>query len=81
MSNKHLQVAFLGTGLMGQPMARRLIEADFDVTVWNRSPDKTLPLADAGAKTAPNPGTATKDKDVVITMLTDGQSVEHVLFE
>jgi 2-hydroxy-3-oxopropionate reductase len=37
------RIAFLGTGLMGAPMALRLLSAGFAVTVWNRSPEKTAP--------------------------------------
>ena len=43
------RVAFLGTGLMGAPMARRLLTAGHEVTVWNRTRPKSEALADAGA--------------------------------
>ncbi|MDP3526543.1 MAG: NAD(P)-binding domain-containing protein, partial [Hoeflea sp.] len=48
-------IALLGTGLMGLPMARRLLGAGFDVTVWNRDPAKAAPLADEGARIALDP--------------------------
>ena len=45
-----MKVGFIGTGRMGQAMVRRLLEAKHDVGVYNRTPEKAKPLADAGAK-------------------------------
>ncbi|MGQ2969812.1 MAG: NAD(P)-dependent oxidoreductase [Allorhizobium sp.] len=74
------QIAFLGTGLMGAPMTRRLLAAGFAVTVWNRDMSKAAPLAAAGARLANSPAEAVEDADVVFTMLSDGPAVEDVLF-
>jgi 2-hydroxy-3-oxopropionate reductase len=74
------QIAFLGTGLMGAPMTRRLLAAGFAVTVWNRDASKAEPLAAAGAQLANSPAEAVKDADVIFTMLSDGPAVEDVLF-
>jgi 2-hydroxy-3-oxopropionate reductase len=74
------QIAFLGTGLMGAPMTRRLLAAGFAVTVWNRDASKAEPLAAAGARLANSPAEAVEDADVVFTMLSDGPAVEDVLF-
>jgi len=74
------RIAFLGTGLMGAPMTRRLLAAGFAVTVWNRDVSKAEPLAAAGAQLANSPAEAIKDADVVFTMLSDGPAVEDVLF-
>ncbi len=74
------QLAFLGTGLMGAPMTRRLLAAGFAVTVWNRDASKAEPLAAVGAQLANTPAAAVKDADVVFTMLSDGPAVEDVLF-
>lgn len=43
------RIAWIGTGLMGVPMARRLLDAGWDVAVWNRTPERTAPLVAAGA--------------------------------
>ena len=75
------RIAFLGTGLMGAPMARRLIGAGFAVTVWNRDPGKAAPLAADGAVCAETPADAVSGADVVITMLTNAEAVGNVLFE
>ncbi len=81
MPNDCLTIAFLGTGLMGQPMARRLVDAGFDVTVWNRSPEKAKKLEKAGAKVVGHPDEAARGKDIVITMLSEGRAVNQVLFD
>lgn len=80
MSGKPM-IAFLGTGLMGAPMARRLIAAGFPVAVWNRDAAKATPLAADGAKIAASPVDAIAEATVVFTMLTNGQAVSDVLFE
>lgn len=80
MTAEAKQIAFLGTGLMGAPMARRLLSAGFSVTVWNRDASKAAPLADVGANLASNPADAVAGADVVFTMLSDGSAVEDVLF-
>jgi 2-hydroxy-3-oxopropionate reductase len=74
-------IAFLGTGLMGLPMARRLLGAGHQVTVWNRDPSKAEPLASEGARLAASAAEAVKDASHIITMLTDGDVVARVLFE
>jgi len=74
------KIAFLGTGLMGGPMARRLLGAGFELTAWNRDAGKAAPLAGAGARVAASAREATEGADVVFTMLSDGSAVEDVLF-
>lgn len=74
------QIAFLGTGLMGAPMAKRLLAAGFPVTVWNRDIGKAEPLTAAGARLAKSPADAVSGASVIFTMLSDGSAVEDVLF-
>ncbi len=74
-------VAVLGTGIMGSPMARRLLAAGLPTTVWDRSPSATKPLSDAGARTAVSPDDAVRDAGVVITMLPTGDVVNSVIFD
>ena len=80
MASPARQIALLGTGIMGGHMARRLAQAGFAVTVWNRSPAKAEKLAEFGAKTADSPSAACTGADVCIVMLSDGPVVEDVLF-
>ncbi|MFN3273564.1 MAG: NAD(P)-dependent oxidoreductase [Paracoccus sp. (in: a-proteobacteria)] len=74
-------IAFLGTGLMGAPMVRRLLGAGHAVTVWNRDPEKARALQADGAKLACDPVQAVAGAGVVFTMLSDGAAVTQVLFE
>lgn len=77
---KESNVTFLGLGRMGARMARRLIDAGHAVTVWNRTSDRAGPLVEGGAESARTPAEAVAGADVVITMLSDGEAVQDVLF-
>jgi 2-hydroxy-3-oxopropionate reductase len=76
-----MKLAFLGIGLMGGPMASRLVAAGFECSVWNRTRQKAAAIA--GAKIATNPPEATSRADIIITMLRDGPAtielVENLL--
>ena len=72
------RIAFLGIGLMGAPMAERLIAAGFPVVLWNRTAAKAEAIP--GARVAPSPAAAAAEADVLITMLETGPVVEAVLF-
>ncbi|MEX0311151.1 MAG: NAD(P)-dependent oxidoreductase [Tateyamaria sp.] len=74
-------VALLGTGLMGFPMARNLARAGVPVTVWNRTQAKAEPLADEGAAVAARTSAAVTGADVIITMMSDGPTVLSVIEE
>ena len=65
---------------MGLPMAMNLARAGFALGVYNRSPGRTEPLLDLGARIADSPRTVASGADVVVTMLTGGDAVEEVLF-
>jgi 3-hydroxyisobutyrate dehydrogenase-like beta-hydroxyacid dehydrogenase len=74
------RVGFLGLGEMGTPMARRLLRAGHDLVVWNRSPERTAPLAQEGAAVASSPAKAAAGRDFVITMVATPEALEQVLF-
>ncbi len=74
-------IAFLGIGLMGFPMARRLCEAGYTVHAWNRSPDKAERLRPMGAHIHASASAAAAQADIVISMLENGPVTENVLFE
>jgi 3-hydroxyisobutyrate dehydrogenase len=65
------KVAFLGLGIMGSGMAHCLLQAGYDLAVWNRSRAKAEPLGEAGARIAATPAEAAEGTDVVIAMLAD----------
>jgi 3-hydroxyisobutyrate dehydrogenase-like beta-hydroxyacid dehydrogenase len=75
------RVAFLGLGIMGDPMATNLVHAGFPLNVWNRTPSKAERFAsEHGAHHASTPAEAAERSDVVITMVPDVPEVEEVLF-
>jgi 3-hydroxyisobutyrate dehydrogenase len=72
-------LAVLGAGsTMGQPMARNLARAGFDVRAWNRSREKAAPLADDGVALRDTPAQAVEGASVIVTMLSDGPAVLDV---
>lgn len=75
-----MQIAFLGTGLMGAPMVRRLLGAGLPTCVWNRDLAKANALVTDGASLANSPARAVSGVRVVFTMLSDGPAVADVLF-
>lgn len=72
------KIAFLGTGIMGFGMARNLIDAGFEVTVWNRTQAKAAPLIEAGATWVEIPAQAVTDADVIISIVGDDHSSRQV---
>jgi len=73
------RVGFIGIGLMGSQMSRRILEAGYALTVWNRKKEKAGPLISAGAKWADSPKAVALASDVVITMVTDSAASEEVI--
>jgi len=73
-------ISFLGTGLMGKPMAMNLIKSGYPVTVWNRTPSKAAELMSAGARLGKSPGDAVRHAEAVVLMLEKGSVVTDILF-
>ena len=74
-----MKIAFIGTGLMGYPMAKNLINKKLNLKVFSRTLEKAKPLEKIGAIIANSLGEAVKEADIIITMLTDDEAVEKVL--
>ena len=74
-----MKIGFIGTGLMGFPMAKNLLDKSLDLNVFSRTIEKAKPLEKIGAKISNSLSEAAKDADIVITMLTDDDAVEKVL--
>src|SRR6516162_859862 len=72
-------IGFLGLGIMGLSMAKRLLEAGHKVTVHNRTASKAAPLVALGATQAATPREAAKGSEIVIAIVTDSPDVEAVL--
>ncbi|MBE7370030.1 NAD(P)-dependent oxidoreductase [Ramlibacter sp. HM2] len=75
-----MQIAVLGTGAMGFPMARRLCEAGHAVHAWNRTRAKVEPLAAFGARVHGDAASALREAEAVVCMLESGPVIEDVLF-
>ena len=71
-----MRIAFLGLGIMGRPMATRLVAAGHEVSVWNRTARQHVD----GATTAVSPADAAKEAEVVWSCVADTASVERVMF-
>jgi 3-hydroxyisobutyrate dehydrogenase len=73
-----MKIGIAGTGRMGAAIGLRLMEVGHELTVWNRTPGKTKDLTAAGAKVAATPAALVDGVEVIITMLTDGKSIEDL---
>lgn len=76
-----MDVSLIGTGLMGEPMAERLIGAGHRVTVFNRTREKALPLAEKGAAVAASAREAVAASEATILMLRDAGAIRDLLYE
>ena len=77
MANK-LSVAFIGTGIMGAPIAGHILDAGYPVTVNNRTKSKAAALIERGAVWADTPADAAANADVVFTMVGYPSEVEEL---
>jgi 3-hydroxyisobutyrate dehydrogenase-like beta-hydroxyacid dehydrogenase len=75
-----MNLAFLGLGNMGKPMARNLHRAGNSVTVWNRTLSKADELRAEGAKVAPSIAEAMRPAEIVVTMMADDHAVSEAAF-
>ena len=76
-----MKVAFIGAGLMGRPMAERLLAAGYQVSVFNRSMEKAESLRSAGAEIAPSAAEAIQSANCLILMLADAAAIRQVVFD
>ena len=74
-----MKIGFIGTGLMGLPMATNILKAGYNLKAFNRSKNKAAPLKDQGAEISSSIKEAVSDSDVVITMLTDDTAVDEIM--
>jgi len=74
------RLGYLGLGMMGLPMSRRLVNAGYDVAVWNRSAGKAKALVEAGATLAANPREVATSASIIFMCVTDAAAVEDVVF-
>ncbi len=74
-------VAVLGTGTIGEPIARNLARSGFDVRTWNRTREKAEPLAPDGATVCDSAAEAANDAELVLTVLADVDATEETVAE
>ena len=72
-------IAFIGLGIMGTPMALNLVKAGFNVTVYNRTRSKADVLERAGARVAATPAVAARDAEFIVTIVSDTAAMEEVV--
>ncbi len=75
-----MKIGLIGTGLMGEPMALRLLSAQQSLVVWNRTASKLETLQKAGAEIADSPDALIAACNCIILMLTDATAIQTVLF-
>ena len=73
------KIGFIGTGLMGLPMAKNLLKAGFKLKAYNRSIKKAEPLKELGAELSKTLSEVVKDNDFIITMLTDDVAIDAIM--
>jgi 3-hydroxyisobutyrate dehydrogenase-like beta-hydroxyacid dehydrogenase len=74
------KIGFVGMGIMGQPMAANIRNAGYEIMVYNRTKEKTVPLAEAGALVADTPAVVTDWADIVIFMLTGPEALDAMIY-
>lgn len=74
-----MRITFLGTGTIGAPMARNAAAAGLEVTAWNRTEAKARALEADGITVATDPVAAVDGADIVVTVLSDGPTVEELV--
>lgn len=79
MTETSFSFAWLGTGLMGEPMAKRLIAQGYTLWVWNRTPARTKALVEQGARLAATPAEAVAASCIAFTMLSDFAAIQDTL--
>src|SRR5512141_1370049 len=77
--NAESRIGFVGLGRMGEPIARNLIEAGHELSVFNRTREKARPLLEAGAREASSPAEVCAPGGIVFTMLSDDRALEEVV--
>jgi 3-hydroxyisobutyrate dehydrogenase len=73
------KIGFIGLGIMGQGMVKNLMEAGFEVNIWNRTPARMDPFCEAGARCCSSPADVAAHSDIIITCVSNTPDVEEVI--
>jgi len=74
------KIGFMGLGIMGAPMAARILKADYPLMVYNRTAAKAEPLAQLGAGIASSPRALAKKAEIIIAMVTGPEALYELLW-
>ena len=74
------KVGIIGTGMLGEAVGLHLLNSNYNVTVFNRTKEKTQKLVQAGATLANSPKEVAEKSELVITVVRDGEAVNQVAF-
>lgn len=78
--NEKMRIGWIGLGRMGIPMSKRILNAGYPLTVWNRTREKTKELVNLGAKVANSCRELASQSDIVISMILDDAALEAITF-
>jgi 3-hydroxyisobutyrate dehydrogenase-like beta-hydroxyacid dehydrogenase len=73
-----MKIGFIGTGIMGFPMAKRLLEANHELYLYNRTKDKAQPLLNSGASWCESPAILAKNCELVFSMVSNDVAVDEI---
>lgn len=76
-----MNIGLIGTGLMGKPLAERIIKAEHAINIYNRTLSKTIEIEKLGAQVFKDPYSLVKESDVILLMLSNYDAIHEVLFE
>jgi 3-hydroxyisobutyrate dehydrogenase len=79
MMNQKLRIGWIGTGVMGRWMCQHIREKGYEMTVYNRSPEKMAPLLEIGAKLAKSPKEVAENSDVIFSIVGFPKDVREVI--
>lgn len=73
------RIGFIGLGIMGEGMAKNLLDAGFELNVWNRTPARMDPFCEMGARCCSSPADVAAHSDIIITCVSNTDDVEEVI--
>jgi 3-hydroxyisobutyrate dehydrogenase-like beta-hydroxyacid dehydrogenase len=79
LNHQSLRAGFIGLGSQGAPMARRIVDGGFPLTLWARRPDTLVPFANTAAKTASTPAELAASSDVIGLCVRDDSDIEQIV--
>ncbi len=80
-STKMIKIGIIGLGMLGNAIALHLLDSGFEVTVYNRTKEKTIQTKEKGAKVVTSPKEIAENSELVITIVKDANAVKEISFE